>query len=113
MYQVKASDTLDIRLNLTDTIESVLQNIAIILKTWKGECPLYRDFGISADALHRPINAARAMLQAEIIEMIEEYEPRAAVVGVSFDVDSEYPDLLSPIVEVEIEGYEEEDEDGA
>ena len=52
------------------------------------------------------------MLQADIIEVIEEYEPRAAVVGVSFEADSQYPDMLRPIVEVEIEGYEEDEEDG-
>lgn len=112
MYQVKASDALEIQLNLTDTVESVLQNIAVILKTWRGECPLYRDFGISADALHKPVNIAKPMLQADIIEVIEEYEPRAAVVGVSFEADSQYPDMLRPIVEVEIDGYEEDEEDG-
>lgn len=102
-YTVKATDLGGLTLNETDVTASVLQNVAIILNTWKGECPLYRDFGISPEVLHRPINAAKALLQAEIIEAINTYEPRAIVNDITFTVDSAEPDRLIPIVELEVD----------
>ena len=45
-YKVTASDIGAVQLNETDTVRSVLQNIAIILSTRQGTCPLYRGFGL-------------------------------------------------------------------
>ncbi|MCI8757344.1 MAG: GPW/gp25 family protein [Oscillospiraceae bacterium] len=53
---------------MTDPVESVLQNIAVILSTPKGSVPMYRDFGISVDILDRPIPVAKAMMTADIKE---------------------------------------------
>ena len=44
-YKVTAADIGAVQLNETDTVRSVLQNIAIILSTRQGTCPLYRGFG--------------------------------------------------------------------
>lgn len=38
-YKVTASDIGAVQLNETDTVRSVLQNIAIILSTRQGTCP--------------------------------------------------------------------------
>ena len=100
-YTVTAGATLT--LNETDTVASVLQNIAIILATRRGDCPLYRDFGIHMGFLDRPVPVAKTLAYAEIKEAIETYEPRAAVVGVTFEERSDAPGLLIPTVEVSIE----------
>lgn len=42
-YKVKATDLTNIRFNETDTLSSVLQNIAVILSTPKGSVPQYRE----------------------------------------------------------------------
>lgn len=101
-YQITA-DISSIQLGVTDTVQSVLQNVAIILGTWKGSVPLYRAFGISPEVMHRPLNVAKAMLQVEIKEAVEKFEPRAQVVSITFEADG---DTLIPIVEVEINGQE-------
>ena len=49
-YTVKAG-TAAVALNETDTVKSVLQNIAIILRTRRGSCPLYREFGLPMEFL--------------------------------------------------------------
>lgn len=101
-YTVKSTDLSEIRLNETDVVESVLQNIRVLLKTWQGEVPLYRDFGIDPEILHRPMDEAEDLLAADIIEKIETFEPRASVLDVSFSVSREKPDILEIIVEVEV-----------
>ena len=70
-YTVSPSNKRKIKFNVTDPVESVLQNIAVILSTPKGSVPMYRDFGISVDILDRPIPVAKAMMTADIKEAIE------------------------------------------
>ncbi len=67
-YTVSPSNKRKIKFNVTDPVESVLQNIAVILSTPKGSVPMYRDFGISVDILDRPIPVAKAMMTADIKE---------------------------------------------
>ncbi|MBR2941849.1 MAG: GPW/gp25 family protein [Clostridia bacterium] len=102
-YKVTAADlSAGLQLNATDTKTSVLQNIAIILATRKGTVPLHRDLGLSQEFVDKPIPVARVLLCAEVKEAIEQYEPRAEVVGVTFQEDPAAPGRLIPTVEVEI-----------
>lgn len=101
-YKIGMSDIGTISLNETDTTKSILQNVSIILRTVKGSCPMYRDFGIDATLIDRPIPAAKVLLFSQIREAIEEYEPRVRVTSVDFDTQDEMPGALTPVVEVEI-----------
>lgn len=101
-YKVSEETLSAIRLNETGTVSSILQNVAIILSTRQGSCPLYRDFGLPQTFVDKPIPVAKAMLYAEIKEAVETYEPRAEVVSVSFQEDESVPGRLRPIVEVQI-----------
>ena len=101
-YTVTATDLTSIRLNEVDTVNSVLQNIAIILSTRKGSVPLYRDFGLSMEFMDRPLPVAKVMMVAEVREAVERWEPRARVLSVSFAEDTVLIGALNPIVEVEI-----------
>lgn len=101
-YTVTATDLTAIRLNEQNTVNSVLQNIAVILSTRKGTIPLYRDFGLNMDFLDKPIPVAKVMMISEVREAIEKWEPRATVIGVSFSENIDAAGRLTPIVEVEI-----------
>lgn len=105
-YQVSVEDTA-ISLGETDRVKSILQNVAIILRTRRGTCPLHRDFGISQDYLHKPTTVAKAMMYAEIRDAVEAFEPRCNVVSVSFADTGSAADALIPIVEVEIVNEQE------
>ena len=100
-YTVSPSNKRKIKFNVTDPVESVLRNIAVILSTPKGSVPMYRDFGISVDILDRPIPVAKAMMTADIKEAIERCEPRATFISVDF-MEDELNGRLIPMVEVEI-----------
>lgn len=99
-YTVTAGAALT--LNETGAVASVLQNVAIILATRRGTCPLYRDFGISMDFLDRPMPVAKTLAYAEIKEAVEAYESRAQVVNITFSESPENPGQLNPVVEVNI-----------
>lgn len=101
-YIVSSNDLSNIRLSESDYVQSILQNIAVILSTPKGNVPGYREFGIDATFIDKPINVAQAMMCVSIKEAIEQYEPRAEYVGTTFDIDPNTPGKLIPKVEVKI-----------
>ena len=103
-YKVNATNLTNIRFNEADTLSSVLQNIAVILSTPKGSVPQYREFGLSAIFLDKPMPVAEMMMIADVREAIERWEPRAQYVGIEFAERITQPGTLWPNVEVEIIG---------
>jgi hypothetical protein len=90
-------------LNETDTVTSVLQNIAIILSTRRGSVPLHRGFGLPMLFLDKPLPAAIPMMVAEVHEALEEFEPRARIIKITHELDAGDPGRIIPTVEVEID----------
>ena len=101
-YEVSATDLGAITFNESETVAAVLQNIAVILSTPRGSVPVYRTFGLSQTFLDKPAPVARVMMIAEVREAVEKWEPRAAVLGVTFSENPANPGELIPKVEVEI-----------
>ena len=102
-HSVTANESIKINLAPATLVEEVLQNVSMITSTIKATAPLYRDFGLSARFLDRPTPAAKAMLIAELFDAMEEYEPRAEILNVSFEED-ERTGKVVPRLEVEIHG---------
>lgn len=100
-----SAEDVSYRLNVTERVASVLQNVALILSTVQGTAPMHRDFGLPAELVDLPIPAAKARLTVAIKEALEEYEPRAALVGVRFGGDG-VNGRLEPVVEVTISDAE-------
>lgn len=99
-YTVRGSDLSKLSLGEKDKIKSILQNIAVILRTRAGTCPMYRNFGLPQKYIGLPSTAARPIMYAEIREAIEEFEPRVDVMDISFE---QAPSgVLIPTVEVRI-----------
>lgn len=81
--------------------EEILQNLTTLLSTPKFTVPLDRDFGLSQQFVDKPFPAAQSLFIAEILDVIEKYEPRVKVERVTFEQGST-PGMLIPRVEVEI-----------
>lgn len=105
-YTVKAYALEKINLAPEDTTEEVLQNVAVILSTPKFSVPLERGLGLAQRFLDKQIPAAQSILISEVLEAIEEFEPRAEVENVTFEL-GDRPGTLIPIVEVKIIGGDE------
>ena len=105
------SITIDTNIDFAPATEvaEILQNVKTIISTRKGTVPLDRDFGIGWKHLDKPLPVARSLMQAEIIDAIEQYEPRAKVVSIKFDEGTEdaLQGILRPRVTINI-GNEEE-----
>lgn len=66
--------------------------------------PQYREFGLSATMLDKPMPVAKMMMRADVREAIERWEPRAQFVSMTFEERVTQPGTLWPTVEVEIIG---------
>lgn len=101
-YTVSATDLGRLRFNEREAVNSVLQNIAVILSTPKGSVPLFREFGLDQSFLDKPAPVAKVLMVALVREAIERWEPRATVLDISFSEDPAQPGRLIPTVEVSI-----------
>ena len=104
-YRVCPDDINRIRLNETDRIRSVLQNIAVLLTTRRQSVPLYRHFGLPMRFLDKPVNAAVPIMVAEVTDAVREFIPGVELIDIQAAADKNTPGKLIPTVEVEI--YEE------
>lgn len=84
IYDVLAQPVQGIDFAPASEAAEILQNLRTIITTTKYSVPLDRDFGFDAEMLDKPMNAAQAQLQSEIIMVIKLYEPRVTVTGISF-----------------------------
>ena len=99
-YIVSSEDS-SLQFNQSDTNKSILQDIALLLRTKRGTVPLARDFGLEMKFLDKPIDIAETIAYTEVTEAVEEYEPRASVTDVFFSAGVNGTMILN--VEVEIE----------
>lgn len=93
-----------ISLTPESSLSEIVQNVKIILLTYRGSVPLFRKFGIDGSCLDLSSVVVRSKLIIDIIESIQDFEPRASVVSVSFDNNTEKAEegILMPKVEVKI-----------
>ncbi len=98
--------TADIDFAPKTTAEEVIQNIRTLLSTFKGQVPLDRGFGLSVSVMDLPVRRAMSKLQIEILESIQDYEPRAIVRSINFKTDRVSEGILIPVVEVDIDEQE-------
>ena len=101
IHTVTANEAFQISFAPKTLAEEVLQNVATILSTIKNTVPLFRDFGMSATFLDMPMPAAENLMIVEIFDAIQEYEPRAEILSISF-VRDELAGKIAPTVEVSI-----------
>jgi len=100
VYRVSNRSELPYTLCETDAVRSVMQNVALILRTKRGTAPLYRAFGLPMAFVGKPIPAAEALAAQEISDALEEYEPRATLREVKLSGST--AGVLKIEVEVEI-----------
>ena len=76
IYTVRSDEAHTISFLENDLVSSVQQNIYLLLTTRKGTVPFMRDFGLSMEYKDKPLQLAKTILAAEVIEAVSIYEPR-------------------------------------
>lgn len=79
-------------------IEEILQNVRFIMTTPQFSVPLDRAFGVSATFLDTPLPVAKSRISAELVTVIQKYEPRAMVKKITFTGNGLTGQLVAQVV---------------
>ena len=60
-----------------NTIEEVATNVGMLLRVYKEEQPLDRDFSFDSDLIDKNITVIENRIMAQLLEPFRKYEPRA------------------------------------
>jgi phage baseplate assembly protein W len=82
--------------------DAKVQELYILICTIQGECPMYRDFGVSNDYLHMPVNAAETAMTLAITEALRRYMPDVELESIRFERNEmeAMQGILRPVLEV-------------
>ncbi len=100
-YIVRGDGLTNINISPESTVEEVLQNVAVLISSPKFSVPLDRGLGLAQGFIDKPIQVAQSILISEVIEAVQEYEPRAQIDNVTFELGGR-PGALIPVAEVNI-----------
>ena len=89
MIIIRASEKRPLTLAPETEEEAKVQELWILLCTVLGECPFYRDFGVSNDYLHMPVDAAKTAMTVAIIEAFRKFEPDVEIVSITLNNGTE------------------------
>lgn len=92
IYKVSSSDTSIIYKKQT-IVEEVLQNVRMILGTYKTTVPLSRDFAMDISLIDKRVPDVRNEIAAILLDVLKKYEPRAKLKSVEIkNVNDSYED---------------------
>lgn len=111
-FTIDTTEENEINLIPETVYEEVIQNLYFLYSSMEYDVPLDREFGLSGAYIDKPVETAKALATISIYEKTEQYEPRAEITNIDFEVDYE-KGILKPIVEVNIDdGYDGEEYTG-
>jgi phage baseplate assembly protein W len=100
-FDVLGTPLTDIEIGATG-LREIAQNVKTIITTWRGTLFLDRMFGIDPTIIDKPINEVMAELIMDLTQQINRYEPRAAVVSISFEPSNAGTGEVIPLVRIEL-----------
>lgn len=93
------SETITVNGFNSSEADEIRENIETLLATPKGSIPLDRNYGIDMSCIDEPTIVAQSLLQQEIIEKVEKYEPRVLVKTVDTTINDD--GSITNLIEVE------------
>lgn len=99
-YTISNKEPVNYTLVEGDETASILQNIALLIQTWKGTVPMYREFGLPMEWVNKQVPIAEVIAAQEVEDAIEAFEPRVRLLDVSVKGEFNTGKLY---IEVEVE----------
>lgn len=87
MLEITNAEPFEYTLVENSELRSILQNVHLILTTRRGTVPMYREFGIPMRFLDMPSTMAKEVATVEVMEAIEQFEPRAKFLSLDMTCD--------------------------
>lgn len=85
-----------------NTIEEVVTNVGMLLRVYKEEQPLNRDFSFDSDLLDKNINAVENRIMSQLLEIFRKYEPRAILKTTQITMKDKYRNEFEITLGIEV-----------
>lgn len=78
--------------------EEIMEKVTFLLSVLKGTIPMNREIGINPDVVSAPMFQAQNIYTISAIEVVEEFEDRATVEEVQFEVNGSNGNIIPKVV---------------
>ncbi len=83
-------------------IEEVTTNVGMLLRVYKDEQPLNRDFSFDSDLIDKNINVVENRIMSQLLEIFRKYEPRALLKTTQITMKDKYKNEFEITLGIEV-----------
>lgn len=83
-------------------IEEVTTNVGMLLRVYKEEQPLNRDFSFDSDLIDKNINVVENRIMSQLLEIFRKYEPRALLKTTQITIKDKYKNEFEITLGIEV-----------
>lgn len=84
------------------TIEEVATNVSMLLRVFKEEQPLNRDFSFDSDLIDKNITVVENKITSQLLQSFRKYEPRAVLKSTQIRMKDVYNNDFEIILGIEV-----------
>lgn len=85
-----------------NTVEEVVTNVGMLLRVYKEEQPLNRDFSFDSDLIDKNITVVENKIMAQLLETFRKYEPRALLKTIQIIMKDKYKNEFEITLGIEV-----------
>jgi len=83
-------------------VEDVIRNVEMILRVYKEEQPLNRDFAFDSDLIDKNINVVENRITTDLLKSLRKYEPRAVLKTTQITMTDKYKNEFEITLGIEV-----------
>lgn len=91
-----------INYNPKNKIDEIVTNVGMILRVFKEEQPLNRDFALDPNIIDKNVNKIENEITGQLIKLFREYEPRAILKYTKLELNDLYKNDFDIVVGIEV-----------
>ena len=92
----------DINYAPKNAIEEIITNVGMLLRVYKEEQPLNRDFSFDSDLIDKNITVVENRITSQLLESFRKYEPRAILRSTQIEMKDIYNNDFEIILGIEV-----------
>ena len=85
-----------------NTVEEVVTNVGMLLRVYKEEQPLNRDFSFDSNLIDKNITVVENKIMSQLLETFREYEPRALLKTTQITMKDKYRNEFEITLGIEV-----------
>ena len=99
---IYVSSNQEINYSPKNVVEEIITNVGIILRVFKEEQPLNRDFSFDSDLIDKNITVVENKITSQLLQSFRKYEPRAILKTTQITMTDKYRNEFEIILGIEV-----------